>query len=387
MNPHLANVKPSLTLELSALAKQFIKEGKDVVNLSAGEPDFDTPVFIKDKIAEALDKKLTKYMPSSGLPVLKEAISRDLKGKGMDYPASGIIVAPGAKFSVFSAIFSLVDKGDEVIIISPYWVSYLEMVHICGAVPVMVKTSASSGYQPYIGDVKKALTDKTRLIIINSPSNPTGKILGKDFLKELLEVTAKTGVFILSDEIYDRIVFDGNDCPHIGALSGGDNSRIIVVNGASKCFSMTGLRIGWSASAPEVSSSIAKFQSHTTSCATSICQYAVAAALGDPERDKFYSFIREEFQKRRDILCEELRKVEKVSFFKPEGAFYAFVDIREVTDNSLDFSRKLLEKSYVACVPGEAFGEKGFIRMSLSEKPQRLREAAKRLKEFSAFYV
>jgi len=385
INRLFKNVKPSLTLELSSLAKKFKKDGKDVINLSAGEPDFNTPTFVIDKIKNSLDKGFTKYLPSAGLWELREAISNYHKLQGMTFEVSQIVVSPGAKYALFSVLYSVLNRGEEVIIISPYWVSYVQMVNLCGGIPRIVRTSFEKKFQPDIKDVEKNFTERTKVIIVNSPSNPTGIILHENFLKNIYDFARRHNIFIVSDDIYDRIVFDNRDCFHIGSLDKGLSS-VIVVNGVSKSLSMTGLRIGWSVSPVEVAKNVIKFQSHSVSCATSICQQAVADTLNCSEAKEFYSFVREEFQKRRDVFCSFLGKIERIRFYKPEGAFYIFVDISRITEDSLKFSKDFLEQYFVATVPGEAFGERGFLRMSLSEGEDRLEEAAHRLSKFIEHY-
>ncbi len=389
MNPNLQEITPSLTLALSATAKQLLSQGKDVINLSAGEPDFATPDFVKDRIKEALDRNFTKYTPALGLRELRESVSYDLREKGLDYSWEETAIFTGAKYALYSALYALLDQKDKVLIISPYWVSYVPMAKLCGAQVVVFETGIEDNFEPDFGKLVELLDPQVKAVIINSPSNPTGKVYSPEFLNKLLEICLERNIYIINDQIYDRIVFDGKKLVSLHSLNPGAKKIVITVDGASKSLAMTGLRIGWLAARLEIIKNIAKFVSHTTSCAVSICQYALAQALKDNRKYSFFSALEREYQDRRDVFCSKLKELfsSRIRFYKPDGAFYVFLDIRDIASDSLDFAKKFLESKFVACVPGEPFGKKGFLRVSLTQPKERLVEALLRLKDFLESYA
>lgn len=382
MNPIFKTLKPSETLKISAKAKELAKKGLDVINLSAGEPDFDTPQYIKDAIKKALDNSKTKYTPATGIKELKEVISEKFKKENsLEYPPDNIIISCGAKHVLFNILFCLLEKNDKVLIISPYWVSYPAQIILCRGTPVILETEFEDKFDIDLEEFRRKVKG-CKAVIINTPSNPTGKILKREILEKIAKVCLEEKVYIISDEIYEKIVFESEHFS-IGSVSKEILKITFTVNGVSKSFSMTGLRIGW-CGAPILVKELSVLQSHTTSNPTSISQYGALEALSNPLCRDFYEFIRKEFKERRDVFCRELEKIDKLEVFVPEGAFYVFCKIKNTGLSSSEFCEKLLEKELVSCVPGVVFGKEGFIRFSLSQSRERLKEAAARIKNFIA---
>ena len=379
INPRVSSLNKSATLKITALTKKLIKEGKDVVNFAAGEPDFDTPDFIKKGAIEAINSGYTKYTPSAGLLILREKIAAKLKeDNGLSFEPSNIIVTTGAKYALFVALFGLLKEGDEVIIPSPYWVSYPEMAKLCGASIQFLDTDINNNFKIKPEELEKAITSKTKALILNYPSNPTGITYSKKELEDIYKVVKNKGIFVLSDEIYETLLYDGRK--HTSFASIGDAKNFtITVNGFSKAFSMTGWRIGYLAGPDNVISELAKIIDHTTSCTSSITQWAAIAALDD---GSWQEAIRDEFAKRRDVLYEGLSAQEKLVPIKPEGTFYMFCDIRKTRLNSLDFSTRLLQEQLVSCIPAHAFGLDGFIRFSFSTSLEQINKGIEKINKF-----
>ncbi|HEC69640.1 MAG TPA: pyridoxal phosphate-dependent aminotransferase [Candidatus Omnitrophica bacterium] len=384
------NISPSLTLAISAQAKAMRKQGLDVVSLSAGEPDFDTPENIKEKAKQALDKGFTKYTPSSGLVELKEAIIRKFKeDNGLDYNLNQILVSPGAKYVIFEVIFSLVKPGEEVIIPSPYWVSYPEMVRLAAGTPVFLETKEEDNFKINPQQLEKLITPKTKLLILNSPSNPAGIVYNRQELEKIGKVIEERGIFCLSDEIYEKIIFDNLTHISIASLSSKLKERTIVVNGLSKAYAMTGWRIGYGGGPEEIIRLVSTLQSHTTSCPASISQHAGIEALEGSQEE--VRKMRAEFEKRRDYLLQRISKIRGLSCIKPQGAFYCFLDIsnflgRKIKDKivkgSLEFASVLLEEEKVAVIPGKAFGRDDFVRISFATSLEELKKGLDRIENF-----
>ena len=384
------NISPSLTLAISAQAKAMRKQGLDVVSLSAGEPDFDTPENIKEKAKQALDKGFTKYTPSSGLVELKEAIIRKFKeDNGLDYNLNQILVSPGAKYVIFEVIFSLVKPGEEVIIPSPYWVSYPEMVRLAAGTPVFLETKEEDNFKINPQQLEKLITPKTKLLILNSPSNPAGIVYNRQELEKIGKVIEERGIFCLSDEIYEKIIFDNLTHISIASLSSKLKERTIVVNGLSKAYAMTGWRIGYGGGPEEKIRLVSNLQSHTTSCPASISQHAGIEALEGSQEE--VRKMRAEFEKRRDYLLQRISKIRGLSCIKPQGAFYCFLDIsnflgRKIKDKiikgSLEFASVLLEEEKVAVIPGKAFGRDDFVRISFATSLEELKKGLDRIENF-----
>lgn len=383
------NLKPSATLAVDAKAKILKAKGIDVINLSAGEPDFDTPEHIKDEAKRALDSGFTKYLPSQGLLSLREAICKRLKiDYGFDYHPDEVLVTTGAKQAIFNFLLATLDKEDEVIILSPYWVSYPEMVELVGGRPVIVYSSMEKRFEPSISDIEKSITSKTVGIILNSPSNPTGLIYTKSFLKDLANLVKEKGLWVLSDDIYDKLRFDGAPPTNILSIAPELRDQVFMVNGVSKTYAMTGWRIGWLIGPKEIIKICVNIQSQSTSHATSFAQKASEIALTSSQ--EVVNEMRNAFAKRAKLLSEELKKIPGIEFIQPEGAFYLFakvssyygkktLDGKEIND-SVSFCEYLLEEAKVAVVPGIAFGHDEFIRISFANSEENLVKGCKRIK-------
>lgn len=380
LNQRIQAVKASPTLRFTALAKQLQAEGKQVINLAAGEPDFDTPDFIKAAAIQAIQSGFTKYTPTTGIPDLKAAIAaRFSRERGLSYKPEQIAVTCGAKQAIYNLLMVLVEQGDEVLIPSPYWVSYPEMVRLAGATPVELRTDPKNGFQLDPVAVAKACTPRTKVLILNSPSNPTGVVLSADSLKKLAQVAREKNLWIISDEIYSQLSY-GTDSPSIAAVAPEVLDRTIVVDGVSKAYAMTGWRIGYLAGPKEVVDAASRLQDHSTSNPTSISQKAAVAALTGDQ-----SPIREmvkEFSWRRDFLVKRLKSIEKISFVEPRGAFYCFVDISASGMKSDPFAEKFLKESLVAAIPGSGFGWDSCVRLSFALGRKDLEEGLNRFDKF-----
>ncbi|MEI8176807.1 MAG: pyridoxal phosphate-dependent aminotransferase [Candidatus Omnitrophota bacterium] len=374
----MSQVGGSSTLEITAKAKKMQKEGIDVVSFGAGEPDFDTPDHIKSVAVKAIESGFTKYTAAGGIPELKDAISRKFKtDNGLDYTSGQIIVSSGAKHSIYNAIMVLCGKGDEVIIPSPYWVSYPEMVKLAEATPVLVDTSRESGFKLTREQLKKALTKKTKLIILNSPSNPTGTVYTKEELEAIAEIAVAHNIYVLSDEIYEKLIYDGGKHYSIASFNKKIYDLSIVVNGVSKTYSMTGWRIGYLAASAQIVTAIDNLQSHSTSNPVSISQKAALEAIvGD---QAFISTMRDEFRRRRDFMVETLASIKGFSPFKPAGAFYVFCDISKTGLSSVELCTRLLTEAKVAVVPGAGFGKDQYIRFSFATGMESIKKGLERI--------
>jgi len=379
----MKEVGASSTLEITAKAKKMKAEGVDVVSFGAGEPDFDTPKNIKEAAKKAIDEGFTKYTPSGGTLELKEAVCRKFKkDNNLDYKPSQVVVSCGAKHSIYNVIQVLTQKGDEVIIPSPYWVSYPEMVRLAEAKPVFVTTKRENGFKLTRDELKKAITKKTKLIILNSPSNPTGTVYDQDELFFISELAVDKGVHVLSDEIYEKILYDG--ARHISIASFNDKiyNLAIVVNGVSKTYSMTGWRVGYLAGPQEIVTAIDNLQSHSTSNPASMSQKAALEAIqGD---QGFISDMVNEFKKRRDYMVGRLSGINGFSPFVPRGAFYMFCEITKTGMNSVDLANGLLNEAKVAVVPGAGFGWDNYVRISFATGMETIKKGMDRIAEWAA---
>lgn len=385
-----AALAPSETLKITARAKELQREGKPVISLSAGEPDFKTPRFICDAAIQAINDGYHGYTPNTGTPELKEAICAKLKrDNNLEYKPNQIIASNGAKQSVGFAMLAVLNKGDEVIIPAPYWVSYPAMAQLAEAVSVIVRTPFENDFKITPEQLESAITSKTKLFVLCSPSNPTGSCYSKDELSALADVIRKhPQVLVLSDEIYEYITFDGEHTS-IAQVAPDLKDRIILVNGFSKGFAMTGWRLGYLAAHPEIVSAVDKLQSQETSAPSTISQKAGEAALkGD--LTEIYA-MRDEFKKRRDFVVDALNAIPGVKCFRPNGAFYAFPDVSsyfgksapsgQIINTSTDLIMYLLDEAQIATVPGDAFGEPNGIRLSYATSMANLEEALRRLKK------
>ncbi|MDM7202787.1 MAG: pyridoxal phosphate-dependent aminotransferase [Thermodesulfobacteriaceae bacterium] len=382
-------LKPSATLAVDAKAKALLAKGIDIINLSAGEPDFDTPSYIKEACIKALKEGYTKYIPTQGLLSLREAICKKIKEDyGVDYTPNEVIVTTGAKQAIFNLLLALVDNNDEVLVLSPYWVSYPEMITCAGGIPKIIPTEFEKNFEPSIETIEKNITSQTKGIILNSPSNPTGLIYSTDFLKGLVPLIKKHNLWVISDDIYDKLRFNSNKCENILSIDSSLRDRVFIVNGVSKTYAMTGWRIGWALGPKEIIEACAKIQGQSTSHATSFAQKGAEAALQMPE-EEILKMVNT-FAERAKLLCELLREIPGIKFIPPQGAFYLFAKVSHyygkkddqgrIIKNSVDFANYLLEESRVALVPGVAFGEEEFVRISFATSQENLQEACNRIK-------
>lgn len=377
----VSQVTPSLTLAIAAKAKAMKAEGVDICSFSAGEPDFDTPGHIKAAAAKALDEGKTKYGPAAGEPKLREAIARKLKAdNGLDYKAENVIVTNGGKHSLYNLIVALIDPGDEVIIPAPYWLSYPEMVTIVGGVPVIVPTDASTGYKITPEQLRKSITPKTKLFVLNSPSNPTGMVYTPEEIKALAEVVVDADIFVVSDEIYEKILYDGAEHISIGSLGKEIFDRTLISNGFAKAYSMTGWRIGYLAGPLEIIKATSSIQGHSTSNVCTFAQYGAIAALEGSQ--DCVEEMRQAFAKRRQVMLDRLNAIPGLSCPKPDGAFYLFPDISKTGLKSLEFCDALIEEHQVAVIPGIAFGADDNIRLSYATDMATIEKGMDRLEKF-----
>ena len=389
ISKRISQISPSPTLGITAKANKMRAEGIDVIGFGAGEPDFDTPSYIKEQAKLAIDKGFTKYTPTSGIKELKSAIIKKFKtDNGLEYFPEEIIVSCGAKHSIFNIILTLCDEDDEVIIPSPFWVSYPEMAKIAGAKPVFIKTKKENNFKVIPPQLEKAITSKTKLFILNSPSNPTGMVYDKKELEELSKIIVNKKIFCISDEIYEKIIYEK---PHISIASLGEEikKRTLVVNGVSKAYAMTGWRIGYCAGPKEIIQAMSNLQDHSTSNPTSISQYASVSALEGSQKDLEGMVL--EFKKRRDFMVERINSIKGLSCLKPEGAFYCWVNIENILGknyegilikNSFILTELLLTKAKVAVVPGCVFGDDNYIRLSYATSLKNIQEGLNRIEEF-----
>ena len=380
------SLNESMTIAISTLAAQLRAEGKDVLAFSAGEPDFDTPDVIKKAAIKAIEDGYTKYTPVPGNPELLDTIAKKLKrDNNLEYKPSQIIVSNGAKQSLFNLFQALIEEGDEVIIPAPYWVTYPELVTYSGGKNVFIQTDDSTNFKITPKQLKEAITDKTKLLILTTPSNPTGALYSKEELEALAEVLKGTSVKVASDEMYEKLVYDG-EFTAVASISEDMFQRTITINGLSKSVAMTGWRMGYLASTDEeLIKAMKKLQSQSTSNICSITQKASIPAL-DGSADADIEMMRKVFKARRDMAVELINQSDKISVVKPDGAFYLFINIKKVTNDSMDFATKLLEKKGVAVVPGIGFGSDGYIRFSFATDEESIKEGIKRLKEFTYEY-
>jgi aspartate aminotransferase len=372
---------PSLTLAIDSKAKKMKAEGIAVCGFGAGEPDFDTPDHIKAAAREALDSGFTKYTPSSGVPELREAIAEKLAlENGIDCKPSQIIVSCGAKHSCFNAILALCEPGDEVIIPAPFWLSYPEMVRLAGAEPVFVETREEDGWKMSAEQFEQAMTPRTKMVILNTPGNPTGTVYTKEELEAIANVAIEEEIYILSDEIYEKLVYDGATHTSVASISPEIADYTITVNGFSKSYAMTGWRLGYLAAPEAVAKAIDSIQSHSTSNPCSFAQKGALAALKGPQQP--VSDMRDEFDIRRQYMFERVAAIPNLSAVKPLGAFYLLVNIGRLSLTSTNFADRLLSKANVAVVPGIAFGNDRTIRFSYATGLDVIKEGLDRFEDF-----
>lgn len=383
-------ISPSLTLKITAMAKDMKARGLDVVGFGAGEPDFDTPQHIKDAAVEAIRIGMTKYTPASGTLELKKAVCANLKkNHDLSYGPDQIVISNGAKHSLFNAFQAIVNPGDEVLIISPYWLTYPELVKMAGGIPVFVEAKESNNFEPLAEDIEAAVTERTKAIIVNNPSNPCGCMYSQKTLENIAEIAKRHDFFIVSDEIYGELVYDGKKHLSIANLSDDAYARTILVNGLSKTYAMTGWRIGYTASTAEIAKVMGSYQSHATSNPCSVAQFAGVEALTGPQDE--IEKMREEFNERRKLMVKLVNEIDGVSCVTPMGAFYVMMNISklkgrrldgEEIKGSVDFAEKLLEKKLTAVIPGAAFGADDFVRLSYAISRENIEKGIGRIAEF-----
>ena len=383
-------IAPSLTLDITAKAKKMRAEGIDVIGFGAGEPDFNTPNNICEAAIRAIQEGKTKYTPASGIIELKKAIIEKLKiDNNITYKPSQILVSTGAKQSLSNVLQAILNPGDEVLIGVPYWVSYPELVKLADGKPVFVQTEEINKFKITIESLNKALTSKSKVIILNSPNNPTGTVYSKEELISIAHFAKTNNLFIISDEIYEKLLYGENDHISIASISEDAYNRTIVINGVSKAYAMTGWRIGYAAGNTEIIALMSNVQSHTTSNPNSIAQYACVEALNGNQED--VQKMIEQFKIRRDFMVERINSISNLSCIKPEGAFYVMVNISDVLNktidgeiikDSLDFSAFLLKKEKVAVIPGIAFGVDNFIRLSYATSMENIKNGLDRIARF-----
>ena len=390
LSERIGRIKPSPTLAVSAKAKAMKAQGIDVVSFGAGEPDFDTPTPIKEAAIEAIRTGFTKYTPASGIDELKEAVCEKFKrDNGLEFEKSQIVISCGGKHAFYNLAQVLLDPGDEVIIPAPYWVSYPDMVRLAGGVPVTLPTQEENGFKLAPPQLEEALSDKTKIVVINSPSNPTGATYTKDELDALASILLKhPHVYVISDEIYEKIVYDG--VSFVSIANGGEEilERTIIIHGVSKTYAMTGWRIGFTAGKAEIIKAVSMLQSQSTSNPTSIAQKAAVAALRGPQ--DAVEEMRQAYQQRRDYIVPRLNRMKGVTCFTPQGAFYAFPNFRAYfsksykghrISNGYDLAAYLLEEVKVAVVPGDAFGAEGYLRLSFATSMEEIKKGLDRIEE------
>lgn len=386
-----SSVKASATLNLSALANKLKKEGVDVINFASGEPDFDTPDYIKNAAIEAINNNFTRYTPYEGCEELRKAIAQKLKkDNNLDYDYTQIVVSNGSKHALNNAFMAILELGDEVLLPAPFWLSYAEIIKMAGGVPVIVKTEMENGFRVNVEMLEKHLTKKTKALIINSPNNPTGMVYSESELQKIADFAVKNDIMVISDEIYEKLIYS-NKMKHvsIASLNKEIYERTIVVNGFSKSYAMTGWRVGYTACSSKIAGIIANVQSHSTSNVNSIAQMAALAALND-ETDCIEKMITE-FKHRRDYTIQRISDIPLLSSLIPKGAFYLFVDISKLCEyeyngepikDSEDFSRILFEKYNVAVVPCNVFGYNKYIRLSFATSMAEIVEGINRIEMF-----
>ncbi|AOO65379.1 pyridoxal phosphate-dependent aminotransferase [Sulfurospirillum halorespirans] len=380
-------LSPSLTMAITSLARDLKAQGRDVLSFSAGEPDFDTPQIVKDAAIAAINDGFSKYTAVGGTPEVLKAIAGKLKRENnLDYKPSDIVVNVGAKHSLFNIFQAIIDEGDEVIIPAPYWVTYPEIVKYSDGTPVFIDTDETSGFKITPAQLKAAITPKTKALLLNTPSNPTGSVYSKEELTALADVLKGTNILVVSDEMYEKILFDGLVFTSVASISEDMFKRTITVNGLSKSVSMTGWRFGYFACPiKEITDAIVDFQGQSTSNINSITQKAAVPALNGLA-DADIEIMRSAFERRRNLAHELLNQIEGISVLKPEGAFYLFVNTKAIENDSMKFCQKLLEEKGVAVVPGIGFGTEGYFRLSFATDDATIKDGIERIASFVKNY-
>ncbi|HIK33107.1 MAG TPA: pyridoxal phosphate-dependent aminotransferase [Oscillatoriales cyanobacterium M59_W2019_021] len=384
----VGQVPPSITLAITAKGKAMKAEGIDVCSFSAGEPDFNTPDHIVAAAKKALDEGKTRYGPAAGEPGLRSAIAHKLKTEnGLDYAAENIAVTNGGKQSLFNLMLASIETGDEVIIPSPYWLSYPEMVKLAEGTPVIVPTTVETGYKITPEQLDKAITPKTKLFVLNSPSNPTGMVYTPDEIRALAEVVVARDIWVVSDEIYEKLLYDGAEHLSIGAASSEAFARTIVSGGFAKAYSMTGWRVGYLAGPVDLIKATITIQSHSTSNVCTFAQYGAIEALESPKSPDYIETMRQAFDRRRQVMFDRLNAIPGLSAPQPQGAFYLYIDISKMGMKSVEFCNQLLTEYHVAAIPGMAFGTDDCIRFSYATDLESVEKGMDRLEKFARSIV
>ena len=383
-------IEPSLTLAITAKAKEMKEKGIDVISFSAGEPDFNTPKNIINAAIKAMEDGNTKYTSVNGILQLREAICKKFKDdNGLEYNPSQIVVSTGAKQSLANTFFAILNPGDEVIVSTPYWVSYPELIKLADGKPVFVEGDEKSNYKFTKENLEKAVTAKTKAIVLNTPNNPTGTIYNKEELEVIADFAKKYNIIIISDEMYEKLIYDNENHISIASLSKDAYERTIVINGLSKSYAMTGWRIGYCAASEKIAKLMMSIQSHVTSNVCSITQYAALEALNGPQ-DEITKMINE-FEKRRNYMINRIESIDNLSIVKPKGAFYIMINIEnclgkeingKILNDSMEFCASLLENEKLAVIPGKAFGLNNYIRVSYATSMEAIKEGLNRIESF-----
>ena len=383
-------IEPSLTLAITAKAKEMKEKGIDVISFSAGEPDFNTPKNIINAAIKAMEDGNTKYTSVNGILQLREAICKKFKDdNGLEYNPSQIVVSTGAKQSLANTFLAILNPGDEVIVSTPYWVSYPELIKLADGKPVFVEGDEKSNYKFTKENLEKAVTAKTKAIVLNTPNNPTGTIYNKEELEVIADFAKKYNIIIISDEMYEKLIYDNENHISIASLSKDAYERTIVINGLSKSYAMTGWRIGYCAASEKIAKLMMSIQSHVTSNVCSITQYAALEALNGPQ-DEITKMINE-FEKRRNYMINRIESIDNLSIVKPKGAFYIMINIEnclgkeingKILNDSMEFCASLLENEKLAVIPGKAFGLNNYIRVSYATSMESIKEGLNRIESF-----
>lgn len=383
-------IEPSLTLAITAKAKEMKEKGIDVISFSAGEPDFNTPKNIINAAIKAMEDGNTKYTSVNGILQLREAICKKFKDdNGLEYNPSQIVVSTGAKQSLANTFLAILNPGDEVIVSTPYWVSYPELIKLADGKPVFVEGDEKSNYKFTKENLEKAVTAKTKAIVLNTPNNPTGTIYNKEELEVIADFAKKYNIIIISDEMYEKLIYDNENHISIASLSKDAYERTIVINGLSKSYAMTGWRIGYCAASEKIAKLMISIQSHVTSNVCSITQYAALEALNGPQ-DEITNMINE-FEKRRNYMINRIESIDNLSIVKPKGAFYIMINIEnclgkeingKILNDSMEFCASLLENEKLAVIPGKAFGLNNYIRVSYATSMEAIKEGLNRIESF-----
>lgn len=386
LSERMKAIEISPTLSITSMAMQMRSEGRDVIGLSAGEPDFETPPSIKEAAIKAIEEGFTHYTPAAGIDELRDAIcDRTKKDQGLSYTRGEVVTTNGGKQALYEVFQALLDPGDEVLIPLPYWVSYPEQVKMAGGVPVFVETERENFFKMTPEDLERALTRKSRVLLLNSPQNPTGHLYKREELEAFVPILEERGLFVVSDEVYEHIVY-GEKAVSIASLHKDLKERTIIINGLSKSHAMTGWRVGYALGPKEIISAMTRLQSHLTSNINSIAQRAALTALRNPY-DEVMSMVAQ-FQERRDLVVRGIQKIPYLSCEIPQGAFYLWVNVEELiqyhkrVENDLELCEDLLERALIAAVPGSSFGVEGYLRLSYAVSLDVLKKALERIGEY-----